>query len=69
MGFAFFTGTNEGAPDLSPAYFTVFAIARNLSGFALHVPKQMAGAIWDGLVRSSAWDLKNDFVARMKCTI
>ena len=27
---------------------------RNLSGFALHVPKQMAGAIWDGLMRSRA---------------
>ena len=27
---------------------------RNLSGFALPVPKQMAGAIWDGLMRSSA---------------
>ena len=29
-------------------------MTRNLSGFALHVPKQMAGAIWDGLVHSSA---------------
>ncbi len=27
--------------------------ARNLSGLTLHVPKQMAGAIWDGLVHGS----------------
>ena len=55
------TGTGTAAGPRMRANVTgarlpnLFARARNLSGFALHVPKQMSGAIWDGLVRSSAW--------------
>jgi hypothetical protein len=32
----------------------IFAAARSPAGFALRAPKQMAGAIWDGLTRSRA---------------
>jgi hypothetical protein len=31
-------------------------VAGSLSGFVLNVPKEMAGAIWDGLMRSRAGD-------------
>jgi hypothetical protein len=35
---------------------------RNVSGFAFHIPKQMAGAIWDGLVHSRAQGLSRLYV-------
>jgi hypothetical protein len=31
--------------------------ARNVSGFAFHVPKQMAGAIWQGAPRAKSDEL------------
>jgi hypothetical protein len=33
---------------------TALIVDKSPSGFALRAPKQMAGAIWDGLTRSRA---------------